>query len=103
MMAHKKIEDCIERANGGIYIDLKVKPKSSENSIEGINRWRNNIEVKIEAKAKDGEANKELISFFSRELAISKNKIKIVKGKRSDKKRLFIKSGNMGSILSRLS
>ena len=66
-------------------IKLKIIPRSSQNKIiGGIND--DILKVKLTAPPIDGEANKKLLIFLSKEWGIPKSKIKIIKGEKSKSK-----------------
>jgi len=65
-------------------IKLKIIPKSSRNQIVG--EIDGILKIKLTAPPVDGEANKKLIEFLSKEWNLPKSKIKIIKGERSKNK-----------------
>jgi uncharacterized protein len=69
-------------------IKIKVLPRSSKNQIIKISE--NNFKIKITSAPVDGEANKQVIKFLSKEWKISKSNIKIIKGETSQNKILEI-------------
>lgn len=73
------------------YIDLSISTGKTKNEIKNYNKWRKRIEVDIKEEPSSNKANKELISFLSKKLDLSKSKIKITKGKRSSKKTIQLK------------
>ena len=66
---------------------LKVKPNQRFNKLE---RFENNWQIRINARATDGEANEELVSFLSEILSVSKSKIRLKRGHSSPLKYLEI-------------
>ncbi len=62
----------------GIILHIKVVPRASKNEVIGIMGDR--LKVKIKAPPVDGEANAEIIRFFSKLLGIPKKQIKILRG-----------------------
>ncbi len=62
----------------GIILHVKVVPRASKNEVIGIMGDR--LKVKIKAPPVDGEANAEIIRFFSKLLGIPKKQIKILRG-----------------------
>ena len=72
-------------------LTIKITPRSSKNEIVG-ELPGGIIKIKLKAPPVDGEANKELIKFLSREWKISKSNINILKGKTSRTK--IIEIGN---------
>ncbi len=62
------------------YLRIKVLPKSVKNEVIEI-MDDETIKIRIKAVPEKGKANKELISFISRELEIPKEKFDIISGK----------------------
>ena len=60
-----------------------VKTNSKENLIAGYNKNKNGYNIYLKAKPAEGEANKELIKFLSKEL---RKKVRIVSGFRNKEK-----------------
>jgi uncharacterized protein (TIGR00251 family) len=77
-----------------IRTDIKVRllPRSSRNQVVG--RRGDEIRVKVTAPPVDGKANKALIDCLARELAIPKQSLEIVSGKKAKLKtvRIYNKS-----------
>jgi len=69
-------------------IKLKIIPRSSQNQIIKISD--DEYRIKLTATPVDGEANKKLIEFLSKEWKIPKSKIKIAKGLTSRRKTVEI-------------
>ncbi|UCC41249.1 MAG: YggU family protein [Candidatus Aminicenantes bacterium] len=84
------LSKCIIEQDDGILINIEVKPGASTTGIEGIDEWRDCINVKLKAKAEKGKANKELIQLFSSMLALPTSTIVIVGGKKSRRKNIKI-------------
>ncbi len=66
-------------------INLKIIPRSSQNKLIGKNEG-GILKIKLTAAPVDGEANKKLIDFLSKEWKLPKSKIKIAKGETSRNK-----------------
>jgi len=74
----------------GIMIPIKVIPRAGKNNIVG---WENGLlKVRIAAAPDKGDANEELISFFSSELGISKGSVFLKSGAKSRFKRICLKN-----------
>ncbi len=89
-MVRKKISDCIQDGDDGVYLDLIVSTNSLENKIIGVDQWRNRLKVTVKERAEDGRANNSLIDLISDEFQIQPIKVEIVQGKRTNKKRVFL-------------
>jgi len=71
-----------------IKLLVKVKPGSGKDEISVD--AENNFSIKIKAKPIDGEANKYLVKYLSKEFNISKGNIQIEKGATSRLKRIAL-------------
>lgn len=80
-------------------IAVRVKPNSQRNQFLGFNHQRQTFEIALNASARDGEANAELIEFLHQHLRISKSKLKIVAGFKSRDKVLEIECGTIINFL----
>ena len=69
-------------------IDIQVQPNSKRNEIVGYND--NLLKIKIAAPPVEGKANKVLIDFLSRALALKKSQIKIERGETARRKRVAL-------------
>lgn len=71
-----------------MILEVKVIPQARENSVvefkEGV------LKVKIKGTPIKGKVNENLIQFLSEVLGVSKNKIRIVSGLTSPRKRIAI-------------
>ena len=72
----------------GIIISIKVIPKSSRSAIVG---WENGeLKIRVAAAPEKGNANGELIAFLSKELGVSKSRIRLISGETSRHKRVCL-------------
>lgn len=73
-----KLEDYIKfDEKKEIFVKIKVSPNRSKNEFFSM-LWDDIFKIRIKSVAEDWKANKELISFLSKELEISKNNIEIL-------------------------
>lgn len=86
----KLLSKCIIEQDDGILITIEVKPGARITGIEGIDEWRDCINVKLKARAEKGKANKELIQLLSSILSLPSSNIIIVGGKKSRQKSIKI-------------
>ncbi len=61
---------------------IKVNPRSNKNELAGKTK-EGLTKIKLKASPVDGEANKELIKFLSKEWKIPQSNIEIIRGKTS--------------------
>lgn len=83
------LKDCLEIKENMSYCKVKVIPKSRELSFFNImDDWT--LKIRLTEVPERGKANKQLIEFFSKELKIKKDKIKILSGQQDQIKFLRI-------------
>lgn len=68
-------------------LKIIAKPNSPKNQITGYDKNKQALRVNIKAKPEKGQANKEIINFFSKLLG---KQVKIAKGFKSKEKTLKI-------------
>ena len=71
------------------HIKVKVFPGSDKNEV--IRKSKESFEVKTQEEAKEGKANKVVLSLLSRFLSIDSSRIKLVKGGKKKNKIFEIK------------
>jgi len=67
-------------------ITVDASPGASRTEIVGTNPWRKALQVKIAARAKEGEANAELLRFLAEKLSVPAGSIRLLKGEKSSLK-----------------
>lgn len=80
-----KVKDTDE----GTIIRVKVNPDSDESCIKGFGGGY--LKINLESSPHGGEANRELIELLCSSLDIDKSRLRILKGKKSRRKELYIK------------
>ena len=71
-------------------IRLYIGPGASKNEVVGVYGDPARLKVKIKAPPIDGEANNEVISYFSKLLGITKGQIQIIRGETSKQKDILV-------------
>lgn len=79
----------IKETNEGCLLDIEVKPHSDKFEVEGLDPWQDRIKIRIKSLPLKGMANKELIREMKE---ITGSDIEIVKGEKSTKKTLLIRT-----------
>ena len=74
----------MQEANGGIIFPVKVQPRSSINEISGSSPGP--LKIKLTSPPIDGAANKLCVKELSKWLNLSKSRIQIVSGLKSQHK-----------------
>lgn len=101
-MSGKDISECLIESEDGCYLDISVSPNSSKAKIDGVNIWRNNLEISVKERAQEGRANQGVIDLLSERLNIPTDTIEIVKGKTSKQKRVFFRSIDLSEVKNKL-
>lgn len=88
-------------ASDGVYISVRVQPRSSKNQVEG--QANGSLKVKLNSPPVDGAANAALIDLLSKLLKIRKSAINIVSGEKSRNKRVFVQGVGLARVKEALS
>ena len=64
----------------GVEIDVSVSPKSGHSKVQGFDKWRNRLVVKLKSPPEKGEANRELVELLGGDLGA---RIEVIRGHRS--------------------
>ena len=80
----------VRAAAGGCIIDIEVLPLSSQSEIAGANEWRGTLQIKIQSAPERGRANGELLALLSEKLGLESSSVRVVKGTRSRRKKIFV-------------
>ncbi len=72
----------------GSLLQLYVQPGTRSNGIVGEHDGR--LKIRISAPPRDGEANREVISFFAGLLKVPKKEIEILRGESGRSKDVFV-------------
>lgn len=78
----------IESTPKGLYIRVRLAPRSSRDQIEGVQAG--SLKIKLTAPPVEGEANKALIEFLSKLIGIRKSNLSIDAGMKSREKRVKV-------------
>ena len=84
-----------------MFISVRVHPNATRNEVAGFSDgvWQ----VKVSAPPVNGKANRELITFLSEVLGVSKSSLSIAKGHTSRNKVIAVEGLNEEEIMKRLS
>ena len=78
----KEIKDS---GDGRIRFRVKVQPAAPRNELLGWNA-AGELRIKVAAAPREGEANKELITFLAKRFSVPKREIELVSGEKSKTK-----------------
>jgi uncharacterized protein (TIGR00251 family) len=96
------LKRCIKNQDDGVIISIEVKPASKIQAIEGVNRFRDTLNVRILEVAQKGRANSELVRYISEILSIPAWKIAIIKGATSRRKKIRIEGITQDELIRRM-
>ena len=80
----------VEATAGGSIVDIEVSPGSERCEIFGMNEWRGTLQIRIGEAPTRGRANNELREFLSKVFDLDIGHIAIVRGARSQRKKVFV-------------
>jgi uncharacterized protein (TIGR00251 family) len=81
-------------------INVKVKPRSSRDSVEG---WQNDVlVVRLTSPPVDGAANSSLIKLLSKKTGVARSRIRIVSGEKGRSKVLEFEGIDHADLRERL-
>ncbi|MDL2313923.1 DUF167 domain-containing protein [Desulfovibrio sp. OttesenSCG-928-C14] len=80
----------IQSTEDGYYLLVKAQPGAKKSEI--CDESDGMLRIRLSAPAVDNKANAALVEFVAEKLKVRKNKIVLVSGEKSRKKRLFIPS-----------
>lgn len=91
----------IEETPKGLFIRVRLQPRSSRCAVEGVQE--NSLKIKLTAPPVEGEANRALIEFLSDILGVRKSALSIDSGTKSREKRVRVEGLGIKEIVERLS
>jgi len=94
--------DIIQQVGEDTILSIEVKPGAKRIGIEGINPWRNRLQVAVKEIPQKGAANEAICTLFSELLSVPLICIKVEAGHKSKQKKLRISEMNRTVIVSKL-
>ena len=91
-------EDVSKKVSGGVEFYIMVSPRSSRSGVEGIDKWRKRLIIKVKAPPLDGKANKEVEEVIK---GITGCRSEITAGHTDRQKTVFVE-GDQDEILSKV-
>lgn len=83
-------------APDGVFIKVRVQPRSSKNQVEGVVNGA--VKIRLNSPPVDGAANAALIELLSKLLNIRKSAISIANGEKSRDKRVFVEGASLAQV-----
>ncbi|MDR1335093.1 MAG: DUF167 domain-containing protein [Holosporaceae bacterium] len=82
---------CYEESKNGVYLKVKVVPKSSRNEVVGIVGGR--IKITVRAVPQEGKANAMLEQIVADFFDVKKSDCTVTAGKKASRKTIFVMAG----------
>ena len=96
-------EGIIKKHGSGVTINLFVTPNSEISEFPAdVNKWRKRIEIKVCAKAKDNQANLEVIKIVAGFFKKPIKNVYILSGKKSKEKTVLIEDISENNAFQKL-
>ena len=80
---------CLRDHAGGVYLQLKLHPRASEDAIGPI--LGNELKIKVTAPPVDAAANEALLRFLAERLDCPRGSVQLVRGQTSRHKVVFLR------------
>lgn len=90
----------IREAPGGVDLQLHVQPRASRTRAAGVHG--DALKLQVAAPPVDGEANAELLGYFSKTLGVPRARLELVAGEGSRRKRLRVHAASADEVLRAL-
>ena len=82
----------LREVSGGVYLNLKLQPRASQNAVQGLHGSA--LKIAVTAPPVDSAANLALIALLAGELNVSRSAIQIVRGVTSRRKTVYVSGVN---------
>lgn len=102
MISQSDFSEAIQVTKDGVILDIIVRPKSKYSGLEGYEKWRKKIEIRLTSRPVQGQANEELISIISKFFGLKNSDVIIISGTKSVNKRILLKDADFESIKATL-
>jgi uncharacterized protein (TIGR00251 family) len=97
------VQGAVRSCDGGILLDVDVTPSAKSDVFpDGYNEWRERIDVRVQAPAEGGEANRALCELVAARLGIEAAEVGIQQGHTSTRKRVLARGLTPEQALERL-
>lgn len=88
-----------EKKSNGVILRVKIETESKKTALKSSNN--SYVTLSVQSKPEHGKANEEALSFLCGFFDVCRDRVKIVRGKKSRKKEVFIQ-GNLDDKLKEL-
>lgn len=96
-------KNALNLSNNEVRLQLHVIPGSSQSVFPaGYNTWRNSIEIKVKAGAKENKANSEVIDQIAMYFNISLKEVCIIHGQKNREKIVAIKNIQIEDVFKKI-
>ncbi|MDR3156068.1 MAG: DUF167 domain-containing protein [Holosporaceae bacterium] len=99
-MSEKVPEDlCYEKSRNGVYLKVKVVPKSSKNEV--VSLIGNRVRITVNAVPQNGEANAMLERVVADFFGIKKSDCTVTAGRKASQKTVFV-AADVAAVVNKL-
>lgn len=95
-------ESAVRESPRGVLLDVVVTPNAPRSEVRGVDPWRNAVQVRVGAKARDGRANEELVRFLADRLQVPVASVRILAGHTSRRKTVAVAGLTEAQVVRRL-
>jgi uncharacterized protein (TIGR00251 family) len=96
-------KNALSSSKNGVLIHVYVIPGSSQSVFPaGYNTWRNCLEIKVQAEARDNKANREVLGLIAEFFHVSPKDVGIVSGRKGREKTISIQNLHVGDVSNKL-
>lgn len=89
----------IQPHDGAVLVDVDVTPSADRDAFPaGYNEWRERVEVRVQAPAQDGEANRAVCVLAAEAFDVDTDRVAVKSGHTSPKKRLIVRGSSADEV-----
>lgn len=97
------MQGALEDADGGVLVAVDVKPSADRDAFpDGYNEWRQRLGVRLEAPAREGQANRALCELVAKTLQVDSGNVGIRQGHTSSRKTVFVRGKSPEQVATML-
>lgn len=97
------VQEAVSTTDGGTLLSVELTPEASEDAFPaGYNPWRDRVEARVQAPARDGEANRALIELVATYFDVPGSDVWIKAGARSRRKTIGVRGLDEATVRDRL-
>jgi uncharacterized protein (TIGR00251 family) len=92
------VQDAVASTPEGVILRVQVTPGAEEDAFpSGYNEWREVVEARVRAPARDGEANRALLDLVARRLDVPREAVWLDSGHTASRKSVGVRGLDAGA------